>query len=81
MCTASGDFNELSGILAIIMVTQVDHAENELKIITHKKKRKKNEKVFLCLFISLSFVNFIYFFLLDTTVLFLCRHHSAKLLI
>lgn len=31
MCTACGDFNELSGTLAIVMVTQFDHAENELK--------------------------------------------------
>lgn len=60
--------------LAILMVTQRDHAENELLIV---------KQVFLCLFISLSFVNFnlLVFLLRYRTVLFLCRHHSAKLLI
>lgn len=60
--------------LAIIMVTQRDHAENELLIV---------RQVFLCLFILLSFVNFnlLVFPLRYRTVLFLCRHHSAKLLI
>lgn len=46
------------GHLAILMVSQRDHAENELLIV---------RQVFLCLFISLSFVNFnLLVFLLDT---------------
>lgn len=46
------------GHLAILMVSQHDHAENELLIV---------RQVFLCLFISLSFVNFnLLVFLLDT---------------
>lgn len=46
------------GHSAILRVTQRDHAEHELLII---------RQVFLCLFTSLSFVNFnLLIFLLDT---------------
>ena len=46
------------GHLVILMVTQCDHAENELLIV---------RQVFLCSFILLSFVNSnLHVFLLDT---------------